>query len=73
MGAAINGYTLCVVAGAVPLLSTQFGLSTLEKALVISLNVVGAMAGGIVGGFLADAAGRKPVRACPTATCARSV
>eukprot|EP00962_Isochrysis_galbana_P053676 scaffold25141_cov96-Isochrysis_galbana.AAC.1 len=60
LGAAVNGYTLCVVAGAVPLLSADFGLSTLEKALVISLNVIGAMIGGIAGGIIADSLGRRP-------------
>ena len=58
-GAAVNGYTLCVVSGAVPQITNAFRLSLDEKAAVVSVNVIGAMLGGPLGGAVADSHGRR--------------
>lgn len=51
---------MCVIAGALDLIKNTFDLSTLEEELVVSSVLAGAVVGSLVGGFQAEARGRKP-------------
>src|SRR5262249_50233533 len=61
LGGLLFGYDTGVVSGALLFLRTQFGgLSNFQLELVTSLLLVGAMAGALIAGRLADRIGRKP-------------
>jgi len=60
LGGLLFGYDTGVVSGALLFLKTNFGgLSNFQEELVTSLLLVGAMAGAILAGRLADKVGRK--------------
>ncbi|GLD95149.1 hypothetical protein PINS_up003774 [Pythium insidiosum] len=53
------GYDLCVMVIALPLIQTAFQLSTEMAEAVVSILMVGAVFGSLIGGVLADRLGRK--------------
>ncbi|KAJ0395739.1 hypothetical protein P43SY_004270 [Pythium insidiosum] len=53
------GYDLCVMVIALPLIQTAFELSTETAEAVVSILMVGAVFGSLIGGVLADRLGRK--------------
>jgi sugar porter (SP) family MFS transporter len=59
LGGLLFGYDLGVVAGALLLITPQFGLSALEQGFVTSSLLVGCMAGSLLAGPLADRFGRR--------------
>lgn len=54
------GYDLCVVAGALGPLETEFSLGTAEKQAVVSSVLGSAVMGSVLGGLQAEVRGRKP-------------
>ena len=61
LGGLLFGYDTGVVSGALLFLRHEFGgLSNIQQELVTSLLLVGAMAGALLAGRLADRIGRKP-------------
>jgi sugar porter (SP) family MFS transporter len=61
LGGLLFGYDTGVVSGALLFLRHQFGgLSNIQQELVTSLLLVGAMAGALLAGRLADRIGRRP-------------
>lgn len=57
-GGLLFGYDIGVVEGALPQLRDEMHLSDSEQDLVVSVMVVGAIAGAIVSGYLTDGLGR---------------
>ncbi|MET0994392.1 MAG: sugar porter family MFS transporter [Mycobacterium sp.] len=55
----IYGYDLSNIAGALLFITDEFGLTTRQQELVTTAVVIGEIAGAIVGGWLANAIGRK--------------
>ena len=53
------GYDQGVISGALPLISKDLGLSTLESEIITSWVTLGALAGALVAGAVADRAGRR--------------
>lgn len=61
LGGLLFGYDTGVVSGALLYLHTSFGaLTSLDKELVTSLLLIGALIGALGGGRVADAIGRRP-------------
>jgi MFS transporter, SP family, galactose:H+ symporter len=59
MGGFAFGYELAVISGALLFVRNDFGLSNLEQGALVSILPLGAMAGGLLAGRLADALGRR--------------
>lgn len=59
IGGVLFGYHTSVISGALPFLSHDFALHTLEKELVVSLLLIGALVGAFLGGGFADILGRR--------------
>jgi sugar porter (SP) family MFS transporter len=59
LGGLLFGYDTGVISGALIFIRTQFGLSTFQQELVVSVVLVGAAAGALSGGRLADIFGRR--------------
>ena len=59
LGGLLFGYDTGVISGAVIFITKQFGLSAFPEELVVSMVLVGAAAGALSGGKLADRFGRR--------------
>jgi MFS transporter, SP family, galactose:H+ symporter len=59
LGGLLFGYDTGVISGALIFIRTQFGLSTFQQELVVSVVLVGAAVGALTGGRLADTFGRR--------------
>lgn len=59
LGGLLFGYHTSVISGALSFLSQRFELSTVQKELVVSLLLIGALSGALLGGGFADFFGRK--------------
>eukprot|EP00049_Salpingoeca_infusionum_P013392 m.250387 g.250387 ORF g.250387 m.250387 type:complete len:556 (-) comp15433_c0_seq34:22-1689(-) len=59
LGGVLFGYDVGIISGAILQLEEDFVLSPLEKELVVSLMLLGAMVASMVGGFVIDALSRK--------------
>ena len=59
LGGLLFGYDTGVISGALIFIRTQFGLSTFQQELVVSVVLVGAAVGALSGGRLADILGRR--------------
>jgi sugar porter (SP) family MFS transporter len=59
LGGLLFGYDTGVISGALIFIRAQFGLSTFQQELVVSVVLVGAAAGALSGGRLADIFGRR--------------
>jgi len=59
LGGVLYGYDMGIIAAAVIFVKNSFGLSTVMEELVVSIVLIGAMAGAMVGGAVADRIGRK--------------
>jgi MFS family permease len=59
VGAINFGFVLVVVNGTVSPVAAEFALNTAMQSLVVSIVIVGAMAGCLGGGFLVDVLGRR--------------
>lgn len=60
LGGLLYGYDMGIIAAAMVFLRTAFHLSTESQSWVVSIVLVGAMAGALTGGALADGWGRRP-------------
>ena len=59
LGGVLYGYDMGIIAAAAIFVKRTFALSTLMEELVVSIVLIGAMAGAIVGGAVADRIGRR--------------
>src|SRR3984893_12286069 len=59
LGGLLFGYDTGVISGALIFIRTQFGLTTFQQELVVSVVLVGATVGALSGGRLADIFGRR--------------
>ncbi len=59
LGGVLYGYDMGIIAAAVIFVRHTFALSTVMEELVVSIVLVGAMAGAMVGGAVADRIGRR--------------
>jgi sugar porter (SP) family MFS transporter len=59
LGGFVFGYELAVISGALLFVRGDFSLSGLEQGALVSVVPLGALLGGIVGGRVADALGRR--------------
>ena len=59
LGGLLFGYDTGVISGALIFIRAQFGLSTFQQELVVSVVLVGAAVGALTGGRFADAFGRR--------------
>jgi sugar porter (SP) family MFS transporter len=59
LGGLLFGYDTGVISGALIFIRTQFGLSTVQQELLVSIVLVGAAVGALSGGRLADVFGRR--------------
>jgi MFS transporter, SP family, galactose:H+ symporter len=59
LGGLLFGYDTGVISGALIFIRTQFGLSTFQQELLVSIVLVGAAVGALTGGRLADVLGRR--------------
>lgn len=59
LGGLLFGYDTGVISGALIFIRAQFGLSTFQQELVVSVVLVGAAVGALSGGRLADIFGRR--------------
>ena len=59
LGGVLYGYDMGIIAAAVIFVRHTFSLSTVMEELVVSVVLIGAMAGALVGGAVADRIGRK--------------
>jgi SP family galactose:H+ symporter-like MFS transporter len=59
LGGFAFGYELAVISGALLFLRQDFGLGALEQGALVSIVPLGAMAGGLVAGRVADGLGRR--------------
>jgi len=59
LGGLLFGYDTGVISGALIFIRTQFGLTTFQQELVVSVVLVGATVGALSGGRLADVFGRR--------------
>mmetsp|Transcript_11182 Transcript_11182/g.16664 ORF Transcript_11182/g.16664 Transcript_11182/m.16664 type:complete len:472 (+) Transcript_11182:86-1501(+) len=58
LGGLLMGFDLGVVTGALPQLKTEMSLSSNELGLVVSVMILGALLGSLIGGFICDLIGR---------------
>jgi sugar porter (SP) family MFS transporter len=59
LGGVLYGYDMGIIAAAIIFVRHSFALSTFMEELVVSIVLVGAMAGAMVGGAIADRIGRR--------------
>lgn len=59
LGGFLFGYDVGVISGALLQLSEEFELSDVQKELVVSIMLVGAIAASVVGGYIVDYVGRR--------------
>jgi SP family galactose:H+ symporter-like MFS transporter len=59
LGGLLFGYDTGVISGALIFIRAQFGLSTFQQELVVSVVLIGAAVGALSGGRLADVFGRR--------------
>lgn len=59
LGGVLYGYDMGIIAAAAIFVKRSFGLSTVAEELVVSVVLIGAMTGAIVGGAVADRIGRR--------------
>ena len=59
LGGVLYGYDMGIIAAAAIFVKRSFALSTLLEELVVSVVLIGAMTGAIVGGSVADRIGRR--------------
>jgi putative MFS transporter len=59
LGEGLDGYDLGVISVVLPLISTEFGMSSLEDGLIGASTLIGIFIGAPVVGFLTDRYGRK--------------
>ena len=59
LGGVLYGYDMGIIAAAAIFVKRTFGLSTLFEEWVVSIVLIGAMTGAIVGGAVADRIGRR--------------
>lgn len=59
LGGVLYGYDMGIIAAAAIFVKRSFALSTLLEELVVSVVLIGAMTGAIVGGAVADKIGRR--------------
>ena len=59
LGGVLYGYDMGIIAAAALFVKRSFALSTVLEELVVSVVLIGAMAGAIVGGAVADRIGRR--------------
>jgi len=59
LGGVLYGYDMGIIAAAVIFVKRSFALSTVMEELVVSIVLIGAMAGALVGGAVADKIGRR--------------
>jgi MFS family permease len=59
LGGVLYGYDMGIIAAAALFVKRTFALSTFEEELVVSIVLVGAMAGALAGGAIADRIGRR--------------
>lgn len=59
LGGFLFGYDVGVISGALLQLEEDFGLSDVQKELVVSIMLVGAIAASLVGGYIVDFFGRR--------------
>ena len=58
VGGLIFGYDLGVVSGALPHLTKDFNLSTIQEECVVSFMIIGCVIGALIGGSICDRIGR---------------
>lgn len=59
LGGVLYGYDMGIIAAAAIFVKRSFALSTLAEELVVSVVLIGAMTGAIIGGAVADRIGRR--------------
>lgn len=59
LGGVLYGYDMGIIAAAAIFVKRSFALSTIAEELVVSIVLIGAMTGAIVGGAVADRIGRR--------------
>lgn len=59
LGGVLYGYDMGIIAAAAIFVQRSFSLSTIAEELVVSIVLIGAMTGAIVGGAVADRIGRR--------------
>jgi sugar porter (SP) family MFS transporter len=59
LGGFLQSYVTCIIAGALIFISDEFQLTPLKEGNVASIILIGAIAGSLVSGFLADRIGRR--------------
>jgi len=59
LGGVLYGYDMGIIAAAAIFVKRSFALSTIAEELVVSVVLIGAMTGAIVGGAVADRIGRR--------------
>ena len=59
LGGLLFGYDTGVISGALIFIRTQFGLTTFQQELLVSVVLIGAATGALSGGRLADVFGRR--------------
>lgn len=59
LGGLLFGYHTAIISGALIFLSPIFHLSVAEQGVLVSIILLGALAGALMGGYLADRLGRK--------------
>jgi MFS transporter, SP family, galactose:H+ symporter len=60
LGGLLFGYDTGVISGAILFIKHDYGLSTGQQEIVVSVVLIGAMLGALIAGGLADRAGRRP-------------
>ena len=66
--AVLEGFDIQAMGVAAPRLAPEFGLGPAEMKWVFTINNIGMVLGAVVGGWLADRTGRRPVLLCAVAT-----
>lgn len=59
LGGFLQSYVTCVIAGALIFISNEFQLSPMNQGNIAAIILIGALAGSIIAGYLADRMGRK--------------
>lgn len=59
LGGVLFGYNSSAISGAILFLTEEFQFSKVDRALIISILLLGALVGSLLGGYLTDHIGRK--------------